>query len=248
MSKLLLRADDLGFSEAVNLGILKSVRGGMIRNVGMMSNMESAKSGYHLLKNQDIALGLHVNLCAGRCVSDPKEIPTIAKENGVFFSSADIRSREKDTIGMEEAEIEIDAQVQKFREITNKNPDYMDVHAIQSPHAMEAAAHVADKYQIFYDRVMENKQWEKDHHLYGLMAKPDETNTYDAVKFFEDHKQFMKEHNTVVVFHPGYLDYYILTHSSYTVIRPFETEFLTSEYLKAFVATNQLELSDFRKL
>lgn len=248
MSKLLLRADDLGFSEAVNLGILKSVRGGMIRNVGMMSNMESAKSGFHLLKNHDIALGLHVNLCAGRCVSDPKSIPTLAKENGAFFSSAEIRSRENDTISREEAKIEIDAQVQKFREITNKNPDYIDVHAIQSPNAMEAAATVADKYQIFYDRVMENKQWEKDHHLYGLMAQPDETNTYDAVKFFEDHKQFMKEHNTVVVFHPGYLDYYILTHSSYTVIRPFETEFLTSEYLKAFVATNKLELSDFRKL
>lgn len=248
MSKLLLRADDLGFSEAVNLGIAKTVRAGTIRNVGMMSNMPSAKSGYHLLKNYDIALGLHVNLCAGACLSDPQSIPTLVKENGEFYSSREIRSRDHDTISLEEAKKEIDAQVQKFREITDKNPDYIDVHAIESANALKAAGEIADRYQIFYDQAFLNKQWEKDHQLYGLMAIPDETNTYDAVGFFEEHKDFMKKHDTVVIFHPGYLDYYILTHSSYTVIRPFETEFLTSDYLKAFIATNKLELSDFRKI
>ena len=37
--KLIMRADDLGFSEAVNLGIYKAVKEGVITSVGMMTNM-----------------------------------------------------------------------------------------------------------------------------------------------------------------------------------------------------------------
>ena len=46
--KLIMRADDLGFSEAVNLGIYKAVKEGVITSVGMMTNMEHANHGYEL--------------------------------------------------------------------------------------------------------------------------------------------------------------------------------------------------------
>ena len=46
--KLIMRADDLGFSEAVNLGIYKAVKEGVITSVGMMTNMEHANHGMNL--------------------------------------------------------------------------------------------------------------------------------------------------------------------------------------------------------
>ena len=49
--KLIMRADDLGFSEAVNLGIYKAVKEGVITSVGMMTNMEHANHGYELVKD-----------------------------------------------------------------------------------------------------------------------------------------------------------------------------------------------------
>ena len=49
MIKLLLRADDLGYSEAVNYGIEKTVREGLIRSVGLMPNMPAAAHGLTLL-------------------------------------------------------------------------------------------------------------------------------------------------------------------------------------------------------
>lgn len=43
--KLIIRADDLGFSEGVNYGIVKAVKDGVVTSVGMMPNMEAASHG-----------------------------------------------------------------------------------------------------------------------------------------------------------------------------------------------------------
>ena len=80
--KLIMRADDLGFSDGVNYGIYKSVVDGVITSVGMMPNMASAKHGYELVKDLDIALGQHSNICVGKPLSDPKLIPSLVQKNG----------------------------------------------------------------------------------------------------------------------------------------------------------------------
>ena len=82
--KLIMRADDLGFSEAVSLGILKAVKDGVITSVGLMPNMESAQFGYELIKDCDIALGQHTNICVGKPLSDPRLIPSLVQTNGEF--------------------------------------------------------------------------------------------------------------------------------------------------------------------
>ena len=50
MKQLLIRADDLGFSEATNYGIYKTVKDGIIRSVGLMPNMPYAQMGYDLIR------------------------------------------------------------------------------------------------------------------------------------------------------------------------------------------------------
>ena len=51
MKLLLLRADDLGFSEAVNCGIAKTVREGLIRNCGVMVNMDATRHAVELFRD-----------------------------------------------------------------------------------------------------------------------------------------------------------------------------------------------------
>ena len=109
--KLIMRADDLGFSEGVNYGIYKSVVDGVITSVGMMPNMASAKHGYELVKDLDIALGQHSNICVGKPFSDPKLIPSLVQKNGNFCSSKEIRARQLDTINVAECEIELEASI-----------------------------------------------------------------------------------------------------------------------------------------
>ena len=45
---LLVRADDLGYSEAINYGIAKSVIDGIVKNVGVMVNMPATEHGLEL--------------------------------------------------------------------------------------------------------------------------------------------------------------------------------------------------------
>ena len=94
MKRLLFRADDLGYSEGINYGIAESVRKGVIKNVGLMPNMEMAAHGVGLLKEERICLGQHTNICIGRPVSDPAKIPSLVDENGLFKRSAVYRNAE----------------------------------------------------------------------------------------------------------------------------------------------------------
>ena len=81
MKKLLIRADDLGFSEGINYGIAKTVSDGIIRSVGLMTNMPAAEHGYDLIKNHNVCIGQHTNICVGRPLSNPKDIPSYDMED-----------------------------------------------------------------------------------------------------------------------------------------------------------------------
>ena len=247
--KLIMRADDLGFSEAVNLGIYKAVKDGVITSVGIMTNMEQARSGYELLKDFDIALGQHTNICAGRPLTDPKLIPSLVQENGEFCSSREIRSRQVDSVVVEEAEREIEAQYLRFKEITGRDPDYFECHAVISKNFFTALKNVAKKYGLFYENILFDQEFEKENNIYGIaMAKLNEQMLYDPKEYVENNLDFIKNHDvSVMVFHPGYLDQYILEHSSFTLIRAMECDFLCSKWLKDWLEKNKIELTDFRK-
>ena len=62
---------------------------------------------------------------------------------------------------------------------------------------------------------------------------------------FEDEAKLKEKDCSVLVFHPGYLDQYLLDHSSYTLIRPMEAAFLCSEELKHWIKENQVQPMTF---
>ena len=45
MKRLLIRADDLGYSEGINCGIAAAVAAVLVRSVGVMTNMPAAVHG-----------------------------------------------------------------------------------------------------------------------------------------------------------------------------------------------------------
>ncbi len=245
--KLIMRGDDLGFSEAVNHGLVKSAEDGVITSIGMMVNMPATMHGYELVKNQDIALGQHTNICVGKPLSDPKEIPTLVDANGDFCSSREIRGRKEDTIDIAQCEKEIEAQLKRFQEITGKLPDYFEGHAVFSGNFFKALENVARRHNLFYVNPFDPK-WEEATGIHGLpMAKMDENNLYDPIAYFAENLPVVKGHGcSLMVFHPGYLDQYILRKSSFTLVRPMECEFLCSEKLRSIIEENHIKLTNFK--
>lgn len=78
--KLIMRADDLGISEGVNCGIYKAIKDGVITSVGLMPNMEHALDGYEMIKDCKVSVGQHTNICLGKPLCSPKEIPSLVDE------------------------------------------------------------------------------------------------------------------------------------------------------------------------
>jgi len=248
--KLIMRADDLGFSEAVNYGIYKAAKEGVITSVGMMPNMKASRHGYDLVKDLDIALGQHTNICVGKPLTDPKLIPSLVQSNGEFCSSKEIRARKEDTIDIRECELEIEAQYKQFRLITGRDPDYFECHAISSKNFFTALKNVAKRYNLFYENIVFDKEFEEQTGIHGIpLAKLDKNNLYNPRTYMNENLEYAKQYDcSVFVFHPGFLDQYILTHSSFTLIRAMECDFLCSDWIRDWIKDNHFELTDFRKV
>ena len=153
MKHIMVRADDLGYSEGINYGIEKSVKEGIIKNVGFMVNMPATQHGYDLLKDTEICLGQHTNICAGRPICDPKLIPSIVQENGEFKTSKEYRSAKEDFVVLDEVILEIEAQYEKFKEITGREPEYFEGHAIESENFLKGLEIVAKRHGLKYSGI-----------------------------------------------------------------------------------------------
>ena len=76
MSKrILVRADDLGWTEAINYGIVKSVKDGIICSVGIMTNMPCTQHGVELFVGVPVCFGQHTNICTGYPLTDSALVP-----------------------------------------------------------------------------------------------------------------------------------------------------------------------------
>lgn len=240
--KIIFRADDLGFSEGVNCGIYRAIVSGTITCTGLMPNMPEAAAGYAMVKGTGVEVGQHTNICVGRPLCDPSQIPSLVGTDGEFCSSREIRARKEDAIVLEEVELEIQAQLDRFRQITGKDPAYFEGHAVMSPNFFQGLKNVAARNGLLYCDPVDS-QWAR---TYGIQCSAfyhlDERGLYDPYRFvFDDKAQLKGKECSVLVFHPGYLDQYLLDHSSYTLIRPMETAFLCSDALKQWMEKNQVE-------
>lgn len=246
--KLIVRADDLGISEAVNLGIEKSIKDGIVRSVGLMPNMEAAAHGVQRIQEYEhVCIGQHTNLCLGTPLCNPCDIPSLVNQStGQFCSSKEIRARSEDSICVEEAMLEIEAQYHQFVKLTGRQPAYFEGHAIFSKNFFIALAKVAKKYDLFYVNPMD-KQWSKETGIQmGKWFEADANGLYDPISYMiDDQCDIADKTCAVLIFHPGYLDQFILEHSSFTLIRPLETAALCSEQVKEWVKDNHIELCNF---
>ena len=86
MRKLIINADDLGFSPAVNRAVLEGAAFGTITAASLMVNMPFADDAADLVRRHcpELSLALHFTLTSGKPVASPEEIPLLVDERGHF--------------------------------------------------------------------------------------------------------------------------------------------------------------------
>ncbi len=239
----MIRADDLGMSKAVNYGIYECVKNGTIKNIGLMVNMEEAIHGYELVKEYDICLGQHTNVCLGKPISDTTLIPSLVDEHGYFKSSKVYRSSKEDIVDYNEALIEVEAQYQRFKEITGYKPHYFEAHAVDSDNLDKAIEEIARRHHLIYvgtgfDGPIKVLNYTMTIHMESMNK---DYNPFDTFKNMIDNDD---ENLHMMVCHPGYLDEYLLTHSSLTYNRTKEVSMLTSDEYKEYIKDKKLYTYD----
>lgn len=254
MKQLLIRADDVGYSRAVDLGIERSVREGLVRSVGVMPNMPEAAHGWSLIADCDIAVGQHTNVCLGAPCADPALIPSLLRDDGEFKSSREYRACYKegvDFVDFDEAVIEIEAQLARFVQIVGREPEYFEAHAVLSKNLNEAIGHVAREHGYTYQvPSFDPSAVVQCGGTPVRMVMRSQAPGYDPAAAIRETVEEMRDGETVVfVCHPGYLDHYILTHSSLTEDRTKEVDALIDPELRAWLeAQGDLRLIDYRDL
>ena len=150
MKRILVRADDLGYCEAVNYGIAKAVKEGIIRSVGLMPNMEAAEHGVQLLKGVPVCYGQHTNICEGRPLTDPARIPSLVQADGRFRDKSEYRQAKQDIVALDEVILEIEAQYERFVELVGDKPHYLEAHAVPSANLFKGLEIVAQRHGLQY--------------------------------------------------------------------------------------------------
>lgn len=255
MKQLLIRADDLGYSDGVNYGIAKAVNKGVVKSVGVMTNMPTAMDGLKLLKKENVCLGQHTNICVGKPITDPALIPTLCKEDGCFKTSREYRKSKTegiDFVNLDEVVMEIEAQYKKFIELTGKRPEYFEGHAVASDNFFKGLKIVAERYNLPYlEMPKETSDYVmfRNTKIYCYIPKvfaEYEKNPFTAVQ--DAVLNLHEDGCDMLVFHPGYIDNYLLKNSSMTMIRAVEAEMLSNSKVKNWLEQQDLHLVTYNDL
>lgn len=249
--RLVIRSDDLGYSEAVNYGVEKALRFGMTRSVGLMPNMQAAAQGLKLLQGLDVCIGQHTNICVGRPCADPKRIPSLLNADGCFKSSREYREAAMDMVVLGEAVIEVEAQYARFKELTGREPDYFECHAVRSANFIRAVELVSEKHGLKFSGPFLRGQatarvGSEQTYRWGVNNFAPDYDPAEALRRVV--RTTRRDLPGVYVCHPGYVDAYLLKNSSLHINRAKEVEMLTDPAMRTWLEREGVELISYNDI
>lgn len=219
------------------------MRDGIIRSVGMMTNMPATRHGWELVKDLPVCVGQHTNICAGRPLTDPALIPSICQESGEFKPSKAYRTAREDFVVLDEVVLEIEAQYQRFVELTGRQPRYFEGHAVASENFFKGLQIVAERHDLPYlGMSMGGSVRFRSTDLYTSLdsMRPD----YDPFESLKAAvlRDYGPDGCCMFVCHPGYLDDEILRTSSLTIPRTMEVAMAINPAVRQWLEANQIEV------
>lgn len=129
MKKIVINADDFGISEGVNRGILKCHKDGVLKSTSLMANLGAFESAVQIAQTeQELGVGIHLNLTCGSPVAPMNEISSIISDKGIFFTLPRLINKlVRKRISLTDVESEFSAQIKKVID-SGITPTHLDTH------------------------------------------------------------------------------------------------------------------------
>lgn len=257
--KLIVRGADYAMTDSITDGCLRAARCGILTDVGLMTN-NAAQARYavnELKKYPHVSVGQDLNLVSGLPASDPKDIPALVDENGIFISSTRRKLENLYEIPYDQIYREMKQQVENFIEIVGRKPCYFAGHSLSTPEVEQAMVDIAEKYGVLLncfglkDLPVGTRWYYKNMKVdpndrkpsYGL-AEQGATDVIGHILSGGCEFDFNAPY-AMLATHCGYCDGELQNMSTFSVIRGRELEALCSPKIKEWVKANGIELISF---
>lgn len=243
MTKIIINADDFGYCEAVNYGIISAHNNGIVRSTSMMANMPGVEHGVGLLKeNKTLNCGVHMTLSCGRPLLS--NLKTIVDKDGFFIRRITDEIIEK--MDYDEIYRELCAQIDRVKGL-GIDISHLDSH--HHIHTLVSLKSVIEKIVTKYNLPIRggfeyNLEYSKVVPLIDSFYKENVSEEY----FIKNIDEIMKYDVVDIMSHPAFLDDYILNSTSYAIDRTKEHKILTSKKVKEFLEKNGLVISSYRDI
>eukprot|EP00730_Choanoeca_flexa_P004715 TRINITY_DN11780_c0_g3_i2.p1 TRINITY_DN11780_c0_g3~~TRINITY_DN11780_c0_g3_i2.p1 ORF type:complete len:291 (+),score=64.54 TRINITY_DN11780_c0_g3_i2:149-1021(+) len=137
--RLIVNADDFGYSRARNKGIIDAALNGIISSVSVLVSGSDADASRIECLPSAVSVGLHFNITEGRSQLRPSRIPSlIDPATQLFWGKAGFqRQADAGAIAPEEVKLELEAQYGSFVRRYGRKPSHIDGHNhVQVLHAI----------------------------------------------------------------------------------------------------------------
>ena len=152
MRNLIVNADDLGWTEGVNCGIVEAHRNGLVTSTTLLANGRAYDSALEVARqNPQLGIGVHLNLSDGPPTAPADQVRELLNSAGELDGGAEglLLIVARRGLRLDEIEQEWDAQIRKIRE-SGILPTHLDghKHVHMLPGLFELALYLAKKHGI----------------------------------------------------------------------------------------------------
>lgn len=218
--KLILNADDFGFSHSVNRGIVEGLSQGLVSSATLMMNTPFTDEAIELARKLKLKnIGIHLNLTYGFSVLPPNEVSSLVDETGRFHYVCMLGYYTQYL----DAKKELRAQIEKFLK-SGLKPTHLDYHHYfhEVPNIFKAYLELAKEYNLpVRTMTEESRNLAKE---YGLLTTDEFSFDFhnDYGVNLETLKQIVKRYKNTdktveVLTHIGYIDEYTQNETGYLV-------------------------------
>jgi predicted glycoside hydrolase/deacetylase ChbG (UPF0249 family) len=264
--KVIVVADDFGFSEAYNYGVIHGVIHGIVTTASLMSNMDAAVHAAALARmHPRLCVVQHTNIVQGCSCADPALIPSIVQPDGKFYRSGEYKA---DGIikhgagtriaGTADVKREALAQMERFKALLGYYPMHLEGHSIISENIMRAFAEIGRERGI---HVMTLDNGPQNGFLPAHEFINDDTGITSVMQNYNNTgltpdmlisvlgrlKENPHEIN-ILHCHPGYVDAYIMDNSTLVLPRCRDLQTLCDPRVREFIEKEEIELIGFDKI
>lgn len=252
--RLIVNADDFGYTPGVTRGVLQAHRDGIVTATTLMANAPDAEGAAQSARSlPSLDVGVHLVFTYGRPVSDLARVGSLVAADGAFPRVDDVLRHTG--IRAEEVLTEARAQYARVRALLGREPTHLDTHHwVQDVPAIEDGVRALAKETGAALRAQGPAQRERlraagirtpDHFVREFQhPRPIDV---DALVALLGHIA-NTEGSAELMCHPGMPDEDLLRGSSYAAARGVELATLTAPAVRAAIERLGVELIDFRSL